>query len=400
MPGDFQGEWIMLRRQILLGLAWGLSGWDPVGRRSSSALLPVRLLSQEPDLDQITLIAPFTLAGETFPTGQWQLQVHNQQLFLRGGGQPRHYRRPVLLQHAAGVQAPDREPRRYRGVTQIQAIGENQLALVNWVELEDYLLGVVPGEMPADWPMTALEVQAIVARTHAVPFLTVPRWDSGPPDSFLLDSTADQVYGGVSYESPTTTLAVRSTQGQIVTYNGRPIEALYHSTCGGHTSANQDIFAPPAQPYLQGVACHWCQPSPFFGPHTSYLSKSDLVELFGNYDVEIVRKDPYGRPLEVRVGARHFSGQEFWFTVGQTLGWGLLPSNRYSLTPSGDLFAYRLTYQGAGHGVGLCQWGARGQALAGESTAAILSYYYPDTRIQSVSSLAVGLLPELRGVST
>lgn len=373
----------MLRRQILLGLTWSLAGGPSIGGHSPSDLLPVRLLSWKPELDQITLQAPFTLAGETFPTGQWQIQVHNQQLFLRGPGQPRHYLRPVLLQRERGILTPDRDLRRYRGVIQIRATGERQLQLINWVTLEEYLLGVISGEMPPDWPMAALEAQAILARTNAVPYLTSPRWDADPPEQVLQDSTADQIYGGLTYETARTTQAVRSTQDQILTYRGRPIEALFHSTCGGHTSANQHIFAPPAQPYLQGVTCHWCKPSPFYGPHTSYLSKSDLVQLFGNYDLEILQTDPQGRPVQIRVGARQFTGQEFWLQIGQSLGWGLLPSNYYTLQPTEDLFAYQITYQGAGHGVGLCQWGARGQALAGHSTASILAYYFPDTQIRT-----------------
>lgn len=350
------------------------------------SLLSVQLFSQIPDLHQVTLHSPFVLEGETFPHGSWQLQAHQGQLFLRGGGQPRRYRGKVTIQRAFGIQALDRDPRRYRGIIEIRPEGDDQLRLINYLDPESYLLSVVPAEMPSDWPEVALQVQAILARTNAY-FALNQRSNQERALALLKDSTQDQAYGGLSYETPATTAAVRSTQGTILQFEGEPLQALFHSTCAGHTSANQFIFAPPARPYLQGVECTWCHESPFYKPQTRYLSLSDLARVFDSYDLEVLTQDPYGRPGKIRVGSRRLSGQDFWLTLGQHLGWGLLPSNRYHLRRTSD--GYTVEFRGAGHGVGVCQWGVRGQALAGYSLDRILKYYYPHSSMLKNGSQSV-----------
>ncbi len=391
----------MQRRSLIAGLtASVVLASSPQSLRAASEpkhrILPVRLFSPFPNLTRLTLIAPFTLANEQFSQGLWQIHAHQGQLFLTGGGQPRRYRHPVLLTHAQGIQFNGNDPRAYRGLIQLGVQGEDQLQLINWVDLEDYLLGVVPSEMPPDWPPAALQVQAIASRTLAVQ--QSGSWDTpsfNPRDQsqmtflehlqsphLLQDSTATQFYGGRSLETSPTTAAVRATDSQILTWQTDPIAALFHSTCGGHTSANQHIFAPPAQPYLQGVSCLWCRESPFYGPHTLQLSKQTCITLFGSPYLKVVEQDPYGRPLQLQAGSQTIAGQDLWFRLGQHLGWGFLPSNRYQITSEDpDKSFYTVVYRGAGHGVGLCQWGARGLALAGRSVERILTYYYPGTRI-------------------
>ncbi len=365
---------------VTSGSAWASS-------RSSRRYLRVQLFSPWA-FQHLQIRAPFTLAGEIFRAGIWQLQAHQGQLFLRGGGQPRRYLRPILLERATSIQIEGVEPRRYRGVIQIGVKGADQIQLINWIELEEYLLSVVPSEMPFEWPASALAAQAIAARTIASPYLRLAGGDiteDWAADPYLLqDSTADQFYGGMTFETPETTAAVRQTRSLILVtgLEQRPIEALYHSTCGGHTSANQVIFAPPAQPYLQGVQCQWCHRSPFYGPHETHIPINTLIELFGSPYLEVLDQDPVGRPIQVQVGAKVLTGQAFWLALGQHMGWGVLPSNRYQIQARDqDADGYTVQYRGAGHGVGLCQWGAKGLAEAGRTESDILSYYYPGTKI-------------------
>lgn len=357
-------------------------------RPSRSKYVAVRLFSAVIPLQDVTLLAPFRLEGEIFRTGVWRLHVHRGQLFLRGAGQPRRYHHAILLEQAYGIEVPHSEPRRYRGVIQIHPVGEQELEVINWVEREDYLLSVVPSEMPATWPTEALQAQAIIARTWAVQhevkpaILTLPSQNPDLAKRILADSTADQFYGGLRYETQLTTAAVRATTDQILTYDQAPITAFFHSTCGGHTSAKQAIFGPPDHTYLQGVACPWCQASPFYGPHTVKISAADLVQIVGSRDLDVVVSDPYGRPLQIRVGSQVWSGQDFWLQLGQSIGWGILPSNRFEIEAHPDpQLIYHFTYRGAGHGVGLCQWGAKGQAEAGRSVDQILEHYYPGTTV-------------------
>ncbi len=385
----------MRRRQFGAGLLGSLGAVAGSISQAEASPQPVRLhrwlavelfsrWGRDP-LTQLQVTGPFYLQQQPFPRGTWQIQVHNHQLVLTGPGQSRRYWGSLWLE-GGELRSPGGAARRYRGRVQIRPQGPEQLQLINWVELEDYLLALVPGEMPTDWPAAALQAQAILARTLVVPHLQ-PRPRADLPQGFhLRDSTANQVYGGLIYETPATTAAVRATQGQILTHAGKPIAALFHSTCGGHTSANQDIFGPPPQPYLQGVACEGCQPSPFYGPHRVRIPFEDLEQALGSSDLEVLQADPQGRPLRLRVGSRLLTGQEVWLRLGQTLGWGILPSNRFTLEPPSAGSRYLVfTYRGAGHGVGLCQWGARGMAEQGYSAQHILSHYLPGSQLTLLS---------------
>ncbi|NJK64151.1 MAG: SpoIID/LytB domain-containing protein [Synechococcaceae cyanobacterium SM2_3_1] len=327
-----------------------------------------------------------TLAGSSYPDGIWELRGQPDWIHLLGPGPPQRFSEGIWIDRCQGIELPQQAPRRYRGRIWVQVGRQGQLLLINWIPLEDYLLSVVPGEMPPEWPQAALQAQAILARTLALPFLRpLTPWPDQTPR--LQDSTTHQFYGGQTYETAATTVAVRATQAQILTHQHHPIEALFHSTCGGHTSANQSIFAPPAHPYLQGVSCSWCRESPFWGPHSVELSVQDCAEIFGPGEIKVTSRDPHGRPLQIQVGQQPWMGQDFWLTLGQHLGWGLLPGNRFQIQPrQPEERVYRVIYQGAGHGVGLCQWGARGLAAVGRTVQDILQYYYPGTEIHPIST--------------
>ena len=121
----------------------------------------------------------------------------------------------------------------YRGNVLVQVRDEGNLRVVNYVSSDDYMRGALPGEMPADWEMEALRAQAITARTYVA-------WrqsTAGDRTWDVRDDTADQCYGGHSFESPRTTAAVASTPAAILTYAGKPIRALYASADGGITES-------------------------------------------------------------------------------------------------------------------------------------------------------------------
>ncbi|MDD5562244.1 MAG: SpoIID/LytB domain-containing protein [Thermoanaerobaculaceae bacterium] len=131
--------------------------------------------------------------------------------------------------------------------------GAGGVAVINVLNLEAYLRGVVPAEMgPRAFPLLeALKAQAVAARTYAVAHLG----EHAPEGYDLCDSPACQAYEGVEAEQPLTDRAVRETEGEIVTYLGRPIDAMYHSTCAGHTEDGGALFPARAAPYLKGVPC-------------------------------------------------------------------------------------------------------------------------------------------------
>jgi stage II sporulation protein D len=141
--------------------------------------------------------------------------------------------------------------RPYRGTVLLQATANGRLTAVNLVDMEGYLLGVVPreiGRVDEDL-LEAAKAQAIAARTYAIAHL-------GRREALGFDVYAtvqDQVYGGVIDEHEPVSRAVRETRGEILVYDGRPIEAYYHSTCAGQTAAIEEVWNDSPRPYLRSV---------------------------------------------------------------------------------------------------------------------------------------------------
>lgn len=147
--------------------------------------------------------------------------------------------------------------RRYHGLLRARAVGD-ELLVINQLNLESYLRGVVPAEMgPAQFPqLDALKAQAVAARTYAVAHLG----DHDAEGYDLCATPACQVYAGADSEHPLSDRAVLETAGLIVAFEGAPIDAMYTSTCGGHTEDASLLFSGRAQPYLKGVVCAWDRP--------------------------------------------------------------------------------------------------------------------------------------------
>lgn len=141
----------------------------------------------------------------------------------------------------------------YRGAVEIRLDPAGRLRAINWVELETYLRGVVPSELgPEIWPqLQALKAQAVAARTYAV--ANASQFDEDGYD--ICASPRCQAYGGATAEHPLSDRAVAETKGELATWQGKPIDALYTATCGGHTEDAREVFPEQAAPYLVGVPC-------------------------------------------------------------------------------------------------------------------------------------------------
>ncbi|MGH9941577.1 MAG: SpoIID/LytB domain-containing protein [Pyrinomonadaceae bacterium] len=163
-------------------------------------------------------------------------------------------RAPLVFSSADGQTSPVRfNDKPYRGRLEVFTNLKGALTVVNVVALEDYVRGVVPNELSPDgYPaLEALKAQAVAARTYA--FRHLGQFVAAGFD--LLPTTRSQVYGGVATEHPLATRAVEETHGIVATYEGRPIDALYTSTCGGRTEDAEIIFGGELVPYLRGHAC-------------------------------------------------------------------------------------------------------------------------------------------------
>lgn len=254
-----------------------------------------------------------------------------------------------------------------------------RLLVINRLPLETYLLGIVGSEMSPSWPIEALKAQAVAARTYAMQRRAMMRAAARPYD--LASTVISQVYKGAERIRPSVVEAVQQTRGEVMSYRYDLVEALFHSTCGGRTVSARQAFGGEV-PYLRPVECPWCTRSPRHRWKISFslgeLSRRLRAAGLAKGAVREVSRD-LGQP-KVRVkdarGTRRVDPRD----LRRALGFSKLFSERFSAeTRSGRAHFSGL---GFGHGVGLCQWGAHGQADAGRSYRQILSTYYPSVRIK------------------
>lgn len=256
---------------------------------------------------------------------------------------------------------------------------------VETLDVEKYLRGVVPLEAPSGWPAAALQAQAIVARTYALARRNLTR----PYD--VLANDTDQRYGGIAAERQSTSAAVDSTRGLTVKYNGGPASVFYSACCGGRTADAAELWGRTGLPYLRGVADDAnCVQSPDYrwrrvvalerartlladrvrGTITSFdLLDADAT---GRAHTVLVRDDGGGSmPIAVDDFRRRFGAEivrSLWLR---------------HVTLDSTQAAPMIVIEGAGrgHGVGLCQWGARGMAAAGADAVTILRHFFPGTEV-------------------
>lgn len=253
--------------------------------------------------------------------------------------------------------------------------GEKGLYIVNDLPLEDYVESVVVAEVGTNWDLEALKVQAVITRTYAVYRKAV----SQDSRFHLTSSVLHQVYKGnnshilISY-------AVRETSGEVLTYNDKPIEALYHSTSGGRTENPEEVFG-KSYPYLKSVESN-CEISPYWVWERK-LPKEEIEKALGIKNlnnITINARTSTGRAKELVIASE--SGQMVIKATEfrKLLGWSRLPSTNFSI--HSDETAIIFEGKGYGHGVGLCQWSALQMARDGKSYREILSFFYPGTEIR------------------
>ena len=258
----------------------------------------------------------------------------------------------------------------------------DEIVLVSEMAIERYLPGVVAAEMPASWGIEAKKAQAIAARTYALmqKVGATGAWD-------LEAAVEDQAWSGEVIDG-STRAAVASTLGEILTVDGWVVSTFYSAACAGKSELPPAVW--PGRPWHGNtmVDCDSCARSPYdrwsveltpaeilgavaagggarkvMGLHVRQRSQADRVTR--------IEVETDGAPLGM-------TGNEF----REKLGWSRVKSSAFEVTVSGA--AFRLAGRGAGHGVGLCQWGTRGLAADGKDYAQILSHYYPGSRVEKI----------------
>ena len=252
--------------------------------------------------------------------------------------------------------------------------GTSGLYIINELPLEDYIKDVVVAEVSADWDIEALKAQAVVSRTYA---LYQKKANSGSV-YHIASSVLNQVYRGNNPDARVAR-AVDETRSEILTYRGLPIEAFYHSTCGGKTENPEDVFG-KSYPYLKSVEST-CDISPYsvWEKQIEPREIEKALKLRGIRDIVIKSRTSSGRVKELRIttssGSSSMSAPDF----RKALGWSRLPSTNFSVQKDDGSFLFE--GKGYGHGVGLCQWCALKMAREGKTYKEILSHFYPGATI-------------------
>ncbi len=262
----------------------------------------------------------------------------------------------------------------------------NKAIVINSLDIENYVTGVLPHEMSPSWPIEALKAQAIAARTYAI-YHYCKNQDEGRV--FDVDNTTKyQVYKGKSMVNDNIIEAVAATKDEVVTYSQKVIGTFFHAICGGYTDSTKNVFGTDI-PYLRGGACYYCKDQIEVWTNQVHLDK--VKQIFGfdvaksenvritltkaNKKVTKVRMTGGGKDLEVEA-------REFRSKIGSTT----IPSLGFSIKADGQTL--NIIGTGRGHGVGMCQWGAYGMANRGMKYPNIIKQYYKLTTIVSYKRLA------------
>ncbi|MDP8230477.1 MAG: SpoIID/LytB domain-containing protein [Candidatus Gorgyraea atricola] len=269
--------------------------------------------------------------------------------------------------------------RQFRGDIDIVKDKKNNLLVINHIDVEEYLYGVLYHEVSHRWPMEVLKAQAIVARTYAL-------YEKLISKNKFFDLSSDiysQVYGGRTSETWKTTKAVNLTMGLILTYNEQIFPTYYHATCGGRTSDVISLWNIDV-PALEGTMCNFCEISPHY--RWKKELKMDYIEEKLNKNditsIDILKRDEAGRILDLIVkgegGNLKLSGNKFRLQVGPNV----IRSANFEVEIKGRFITF--LGRGWGHGIGMCQWGAYGMSRKRYKVEEILEYYYPGADIVRV----------------
>jgi stage II sporulation protein D len=265
-------------------------------------------------------------------------------------------------------------------------------SVIAQIDVEDYLHGVLAGEVPfATWHSEALKAQAVASRSYAYNQI---QHSSGKP--YDVESTVmSQVFKPGFRSNPIIHAACEATRGLVLTCDGHDFPAYFHSTCGGHTAPAAGIFQEYANlKTLRGATCSYCQKSPSYRWSITLRKDAIVTKLRTQYPgLESIHKLEFldaqgtllgqgvsGRAMQVRIqhsgGTLTLQANAFRLLVGPKELKALQIEQFSEKTDSIDVVG-----GGFGHGVGLCQFGSQGMATSGRNYSEILGLYYPNAAL-------------------
>jgi stage II sporulation protein D len=345
---------------------------------------------------------------------EWDLRCQGDRIraISTEGAQTLDLKGPLTLVSGAGLINVDGHP--YREQVRVYAVG-SLCEVVNELDIEKYLVGLVNAEFSSRWNEQALEAQVVAARTYAL-----YQVKQAHGQTYDVDATVkDQVYAGYGKEDFRAARAVDKTRGYVLTVAGQglkpePIKAFYHSTCAGRTELPQNVWGGSFPGFKHEVNCPYCHSSPAYSWQTEISARDVSVALQrGLRNDGVPRGWPKGiapaqlRPehlLDIHPGRLDESGRlaelilvisnagkrlELALSAARFRDWigpARVKSTAFELSsrPSAVGTAWRLQGRGNGHGVGMCQWGAKVMGERGFASAQILQHYYPDAVLRKL----------------
>lgn len=304
------------------------------------------------------------------------------------------------IQPADSTQLIIYEQKSYRGKIRF-VYTEEEIKVINIINLEDYIKGVIPSEMPVgkgELNLEALKAFAICARTYSLMKMNMNKTDF---DLYL--DVRDQVYGGADTEKQLSNRAVDETAGQVLYYNGKPATTFYHSTCGGWTENSKNVFTKEELPYLSGVEDKnppYCSISPRFNWKETFTRKEFINRLIASglvksnselENVEIKSRFDSGRVNELEITVIEneeeqqrvsIYGNNIRSVIRTADNKSILFSSMFDISIKGN--DVLIEGKGYGHGVGMCQYGAIGMCHSGKNFLEILLHYFPGTGIKNI----------------
>ena len=265
-------------------------------------------------------------------------------------------------------------------VIRVKDVKENKIIKVPF---EEYIKGVLAGEMPASFELEALKAQAVAARSYVL----VQAEKNKDKDYDVVNTTDNQVYQTDEalkekwkndYNNKINKIkrAVSETKSQYLSYNGKVVEALFFSTSTGKTENSEEVFSSKV-PYLRSVSSTWDTSSPVFEDTAKFTLEDFYKKLELPYNdkisIEIIQTTSTGRIKTIKINEQELSGRE----VAKKLS---LRSNYFTITQNNQNVT--ITTKGFGHGVGMSQYGALGMAKEGYTYDKILKHYYQGVEIK------------------
>jgi len=314
----------------------------------------------------------------------------------RSKNRSKGYRKPIRLASLQSkTQIMNFGKEKFKGKIHIQTSEKfNGCDVINETSLEDYLATLLSKEMNSKWPIEALKAQAVAARSYAYHKIKTKQVSKNKGYNTYYDlenSEKHQVNGSYFDATRSTFQAAKKTEGEVlVQKNGKMVPVFFHSKCGGKTRRPDQVWANRIDGYTS-VACPFCHEhgkENWTGAVPKQKLYASLKNILKSYNKKFTDKD------EVRIIDDHLKASQIKFYVGDefqvvkksklrsTLGRDVLPSNYFLLTQSNNEF--KMIGSGYGHGVGMCQFGAKELALQGYTYVQILKHYFPDLNLKKI----------------